>query len=279
MIFVHGGAGDLVPGEDPRPHVSGCLSAARAGAAVLSAGGSALDAVIAAVVALEDDPLFNAGTGSVLNLDGDVECDASVMTGELQAGAVGAVRGVKNPIRLARLVMEKTRHVLLVADGALRFAREQGVALVDPASMVTDRARSRWASPGTVGAVARDRRGHLAAATSTGGTSRKLPGRLGDTPLIGCGTYTHAGAGAASATGIGEAIIKSTLTRWAVDRLAGGQDPMETARAAVEQLPRAGGTGGIILVDAAGRPGFAFNTQRMSRAYIDPQGVENAGFD
>jgi len=278
MILVHGGAGDMLPDDDPQPHIDGCLAAARKGHAVLSAGGTALDAVIAAVMHLEDDPLFNAGTGSALNADGEVECDASLMTSELKAGAVGALKGIKNPIALARLVMERTKHVLLVADGALRFAKAQGITLVEPASMITDRARKRWSKTGTVGAVARDARGNLAAATSTGGTTKKLPGRIGDTPLIGCGTFA-AKTGAASATGIGEAIIKTTLTRWAVDRLGAGQDPMETARQAVAQLPAAGGDGGIILVDAQGRPGFAFNTRRMSRALITPQGVENGGFD
>lgn len=278
MILVHGGAGDLHPGDDPQPSIQGCLKAARLGHAVLAAGGSALDAVIAAVVALEDDPLFNAGTGSTLNADGEVECDASVMTGELHAGAVGAVKGIKNPVQLARRVMEQTKHVLLVADGAHRFARAQGFSFVDPASMITDRARARWQKAGTVGAVAHDAQGRLAAATSTGGTTRKLPGRLGDTPLIGWGTYASAGAGAASCTGIGEAIIKTTLARWAVDRL-GAADPMAVAREAVAQLPRAGGDGGIILVDAAGRPGYAFNTARMSRAEIDPQGRESGGYD
>lgn len=278
MILVHGGAGDMQPDDDPKPHIDGCLAAARAGHVVLARGGSALDAVIAAVVALEDDPLFNAGTGSTLNADGEVECDASVMTDELKAGAVGAVKGIKNPITLARLVMEKTRHVLLVSEGAVRFAQQHGVGLVDPASMITERARKKWSRAGTVGAVARDVQGRLAAATSTGGTTRKLPGRVGDTPLIGCGTYA-AKAGAASATGIGEAIIKTTLTRWAVDRLDGREDPMEVARQAVAQLPAAGGDGGIILVDAEGRPGFAFNTRRMSRAWIDPHGRESGGFD
>ena len=278
MILVHGGAGELAPDDDPQESIDGCLAAARAGHAVLQQGGSALDAVSAAVVALEDDPLFNAGYGSALNADGEVECDASVMTGELQAGAVGAIKGIKNPITLARLVMEQTKHVLLVADGAHRFARAQGMAFVDPASLITDRARKRWEKAGTVGAVAHDAQGRVAAATSTGGTTRKLPGRIGDTPLIGCGTYALAANGAASCTGIGEAIIKTTLARWAVDRL-GAPDPMEVARQAAAELPRAGGSGGIILVDARGRPGWGFNTARMTRASIDPQGRESAGYD
>jgi beta-aspartyl-peptidase (threonine type) len=277
MILVHGGAGDHHPGEDPQPAIDGCLAAARVGHAVLARGGSALDAVIVAVLALEDDPLFNAGTGSTLNADGEVECDASVMTGDLCAGAVGAVKGIKNPVALARLVMENTRHVLLVADGAHRFAKGQGMPFVDPQSMITDRARTRWQKAGTVGAVARDSQGRVAAATSTGGTTRKLPGRLGDTPLIGCGTYALDGAGAASCTGIGEAIIKTTLARWAVERL-GSAGPDEVARQAVAQLPRAGGDGGIILVDAKGRSGLAFNTQRMSHASIDTKGRETAGY-
>lgn len=278
MIIVHGGAGDLQPDDDPKSHLEGCLKAARAGHAVLVKGGSALDAVIAAVVALENDPLFNAGTGSALNADGEVECDASVMTDDLKAGAVAAVKGVANPIALARLVMEQTPHVLLVGDGAVRFARSRGVTLVDPTSMITERARKRWSRTGTVGAVARDTHGRLAAATSTGGTTGKLPGRVGDTPLIGCGTYA-AKAGAASATGLGEAIIKATLTRWAVDQLAAGQEAGHVAREAVARLPGAGGEGGLILLDAQGRVGCAFNTQRMSRAAIDPQGRESCGFD
>jgi beta-aspartyl-peptidase (threonine type) len=277
MILVHGGAGDLHPDDDPTPAIEGCRAAARRGHAVLEAGGTALDAVIAAVVALEDDPEFNAGTGSTLNADGEVECDASVMTANLECGAVGAVKGIKNPVKLARLVMEQTKHVLLVADGAHRFAKAQGITFVDPKSMITERALRRLARAGTVGAVARDRHGGLAAATSTGGTTKKLPGRLGDTPIIGCGTWCD-DAGAASCTGIGESIIKTTLGRWAVDRLRAGADPQQVARDAVACLPAAGGSGGIILVDAKGRPGYAFNTGRMARAWVGPDG-ESGGFD
>jgi beta-aspartyl-peptidase (threonine type) len=277
-IIVHGGCGVVTQQTRPLKE-AGTRRAVEAGLAALRDGGSALDAVEAAVKVLEDDPVFNAGTGSVLTLYGEVETDASVMTGDLKAGAVGALKGVRNPVLLARLVMDRTKHVLLVGDGAQRFAKEQGVTLVDPASLITERARKRWSRTGTVGAVARDARGRVAAATSTGGTSRKLPGRVGDTPLIGCGTYALDGAGAASCTGMGEAIIKTTLARWAVDRLAAGEDPTQAAQKAVAELPRAGGEGGIILVDSQGRPGFAFNTARMSRAQVDENGRESGGFD
>jgi beta-aspartyl-peptidase (threonine type) len=295
MIVVHGGAGKRNADDDGAEVQRGCLAAARLGHAVLERGGSALDAVIAAVTALEDDPLFNAGTGSALNADGEVEMDASVMTGELQAGAVAAIRAIKNPIRLARLVMERTTHVLLAADGAHRFAREQAVPFVDPTTLVTERALRRFhaastplhgaavdglvTSTGTVGAVACDKAGRVAAATSTGGTTGKMPGRVGDTPLIGCGTYADALGGACSCTGFGEAIIKVTLARSAVDGLRSGLDPMEVAKTAVATLERGGGDGGLILVDAKGRMGLAFNTQRMARAWVSPDGRFGSGFD
>ncbi len=280
-IIVHGGAGEVSPEDDPAACLSGCLSAARIGKKILDAGGSALDAVEAAVVALEDDPTFNAGLGSALNLRGDVETDASVMYAG-GAGAVGCLKDVKNPIRLARLVMEKTPHVLLVADGAREFAVEQGVMLLAPGSLVTAKALQKWKAKratghGTVGAVARDDAGQVAAATSTGGTMLKRPGRLGDTPLIGCGTYADDLLGACSCTGLGEAIIKSTLARHAVD-LCAGRSPNDVAAIAVKQLARFGADGGLILVDALGRVGFAFNSARMARAWVDGAGVEGSGF-
>lgn len=286
-IIVHGGAGDFSELDDGGRSIEGCLSAARAGHAVLARGGSALEAAIAAVVVLEDDPTFNAGLGSALNLRGEVEMDASVMRGEDGgAGAVACLKDVKNPIQLARLVMEKTPHVLLVAEGAREFAIEQGIPLLPPGALVTEGAKAKWKrllesrtpkGHGTVGAVARDARGHVAAATSTGGTMAKRPGRVGDTPLIGCGTYASDALGACSCTGLGEAIIKATLARQAVEQL-GPEEPTAVATRVVEDLKRFGGDGGLILVDRRGRVGFAFNTPRMARAWVDAEGHEGSGF-
>jgi beta-aspartyl-peptidase (threonine type) len=276
-IIVHGGAGDFGAEDDSGPCTAGCLNAARIGKRILDAGGSALDAVEAAVVCLEDDPTFNAGFGSALNLRGE----------DGGAGAVGCLTDVKNPIRLARLVMEKTPHVLLVSGGARDFAIEQGIALLPRGALVTPNAKLKWEKAlakrqakghGTVGAVARDDAGHVAAATSTGGTMLKRPGRVGDTPLIGCGTFADDALGACSCTGLGEAIIKSTLARHAVDLFAAGKIPSEVAAQAVKQLTRFGGDGGLILVDAKGRVGFAFNSARMARAWIGADGVEGSGF-
>jgi len=286
-IFVHGGAGDFGVESDPAPCLEGCLRAARLGHRVLASGGGALDAVIAAVATLEDDPTFNAGLGSALNVRGEVEADASVMRGEDGgAGAVGSLKDVKNPVQLARLVMERSPHVLLVADGAREFAIEQGVTLLADGALVTERVRLKWQrlleertpeGHGTVGAVARDAAGHVAAATSTGGTMLKRRGRVGDSALIGCGTYADDTRGACSCTGLGEAIIKATLARRAVD-LLGARQPNEVATEVVEQLRRFGGDGGLILVDAKGRLGCAFNSQRMARAWVDTEGREGCGF-
>ncbi len=287
-LLVHGGAGALAPDDRAEDCVKGCLAAARAGHAVLRQGGSAVDAVEAAVVVLEDDPLFNAGYGACLNADGEVELDASVMSGEsLGAGGVAVVKGIKNPIRLARAVMERTPHLLLAAEGAHRFAEESGIARCAPSSLITERARERHARElqkqwhpkgGTVGAVALDARGHVAAATSTGGTSGKRPGRVGDSPVIGAGTYADDAAGAASATGHGESILRATLTRFTVDALRAGAAPQAAAEAAMTELHRVKGSGGLILVDRTGRLAFAFNTARMARAWISADGVEGGGF-
>lgn len=290
-VAVHGGAGSLDP-DDPAardgsgaPRLAGVARAAETAWRILASGGSALDAVEAAVRLLEDDPVFNAGTGACLTAAGDVELDASIMDGEtLRCGAVAAVRDVKNPVVLARRVMERSSHVLLAGPGASAFAREMGLPPHDNALLVTPAQRARWerlrAEParrgrggGTVGAVARDGRGHLAAATSTGGTAMKLPGRVGDTPLIGAGTYADDTLGAVSCTGHGESIIKLTLARQTADLVGRGLGAAEAARTAIRILAeRVGGDGGLIVVGRDGAPGFAHNTPVMSRAWSGPDG-------
>jgi L-asparaginase / beta-aspartyl-peptidase len=288
-VIVHGGAGDVGEGDiDAEPGLAGCRAAARAGFEILRRGGCALDAVVAAVVCLEDDPLFNAGTGSALTLDGQVECDASLMRGDGGAGAVAAVRDVKNPIRLARLVMERTSHVLLTGTGAEELAAELGVERVAPGALVTPRMREKWRTAlasrsaprggGTVGCVACDADGHVAAATSTGGIMLKRRGRVGDSALIGAGTYADDLAGAASCTGAGEAFIKAVAAKHAVDLMAGGTSPTAAAREVLTQVRRYGGGGGLICVDARGRVGCWLDTPRMTRAWIDAYGHEGSGF-
>jgi beta-aspartyl-peptidase (threonine type) len=288
-LIVHGGAGDWSSEDgDGDALVAALGAAARAGFEILRAGGSALDAAVAAVVALEDDPRFNAGAGSALTVDGEVECDASVMCGDGRAGAVGALRGVKNPIRLARLVMEKTPHVLLVGEGAAAFAVECGLAPLAPGALVTERMREKWraaAAPaaaarsgGTVGCVARDTAGQVAAATSTGGMMLKRRGRVGDSAVIGAGTYADDGAGAVSCTGLGEAFIKAVAAKQVIEALRAGRSPTEAARELLPAVRRHGGAGGLICVDAAGRVGFAFDTPRMAHAWIEADGREGGGF-
>ena len=284
VVVVHGGAGKAAADDSPERAIRGCEAAAQAAYRMLAQGASALDAVEEAARLLEDDPVFNAGTGACLTADGEVELDAALMDGEgLRFGAVGAVRGVKNPIQLARLVMERTPHALLVADGALALAEQHGVARVDPQTLITPRARARYEAEkarrlapknGTIGAVAIDAQGRLAAATSTGGTSFKLKGRLGDTPLPGAGTYAAAQAGAASATGHGESILRVCLTHQACTAMRGGLSAQAAVEQAIEALGRIGGDGGLIAVDARGGFGVAFNTERMARAWV--AGPENA---
>jgi beta-aspartyl-peptidase (threonine type) len=294
-LIVHGGAW-AIPDAEVAPHIAGCQAALEAGWRVLAIGGSALDAVEAAVRLMEDDPTFDAGIGSVLNREGSVELDAAIMDGRsLNSGAVAAVRRVRNPITLARRVLESDT-ALLVAEGAERFAAAAGLPLCDPADLVVERERRRWeqlratgdyrtrdafvtATPqDTVGAVALDRRGDIAAATSTGGTTNKLPGRVGDSPLVGAGLYADNLTGGASSTGWGESIIKVLLARTATDLLAAGHAPMDAARAAVDRLARrVAGYGGCILLDRHGRVGYAFNTPRMAFAYRTDTGDEGAG--
>jgi beta-aspartyl-peptidase (threonine type) len=273
VIAVHGGAGR----EDPSTREArraGVARAAEAGWAVLARGGPALDAVIAATVVLEDDPHFNAGLGSVLTEDGTVEEDAAVMAGEtLAAGAVGAVSGVPNPVRLARAVLDDGREVLLVGAPAVALARRHGLPVIEPEVLITAEARRRWQerrpAPGdTVGAVARDRHGHVAAATSTGGLAGKRSGRVGDSAIIGAGTYADDRLGAASATGPGEAIIRLGLVRVALEHTGRGEDPARAAEAALADLQRRlGVAAGVILLDPAGRLGIAHTTEAMVAAW------------
>lgn len=277
VIVVHGGAGQI-PEDDGAERQQGCEEAVLVGWHCLRQGGTALDAAEEAVAFLEDHPLFNAGRGSVLNAAGDVETDASLMEGRtLQAGAVGAVRNVRNPIRLARRVLEDGQHVLLVGEGAVQFARGVGIEACRPEELVTDRQRARWKAMqetnlGTVGAVAVDGAGSVAAATSTGGLLGKRPGRVGDSAVIGSGTYADQRLGASSATGDGEAIIRVVLAKTAVDLLMGDRHPMDAARMAIAILGErgeGGGEGGIILVDPTGQVGYAYNAPFMSCAFID----------
>jgi beta-aspartyl-peptidase (threonine type) len=278
LIIVHGGAGGVLE-DDLEQRREGCRGAAAAGWQWLLRGGSALDAVEEAVAFLEDHPLFNAGRGSVLNAAGEVEMDASLMEGRLlKGGAVGAVRNIRNPIRLARRVLEDGRHILLVGEGAVQFACDAGIPACGPAELVTEWQRARWAAGretgvGTVGAVALDRAGDVAAATSTGGLLGKRPGRVGDSALIGAGTYADRRLGAASATGHGEAIVRVVLAKTAVDLLIGGRHPRDAARKAMAILGRQGrGEGGIILVDRRGRVGHAHNAPYMACALMDAAG-------
>ncbi len=271
--MVHGGAGTIAAERD-EPLRAGCAQAAAVGAALLEAGGSAADGVVAAVEVLEENPEFNAGHGAVLNRAGEIEVDACLMSGERAIGAVAAVPWFRHPIRLARLVLEDGEHVLLCGRGALAFAREHGIEPDSPEEMITARARARFADLGdtrgdTVGACARDQDGRLAAATSTGGTARKRPGRVGDAPLAGAGTWADGSLGAVSATGDGEAIIRTLASRRAVEFLALGHPPFVAAEAAVEEIAGVGrGQGGLILVDRQGRIGRACNAQAMPWASV-----------
>jgi isoaspartyl peptidase/L-asparaginase-like protein (Ntn-hydrolase superfamily) len=287
-LALHGGAGALRPdrfaaGEEAalRRALAECLDEARA---ALAAGAAALDVVVRAVTRLEDDPGFNAGRGSALTSDGRVEMDASLMDGRTRAaGAVACVTRVANPIAAARLVMERTPHVLLVGEAADRFALAHAAREADPGSLVTDARRAELArlregraavAPGgTVGAVARDARGHLAAATSTGGMTGQLPGRVGDSASIGAGTWADDATCAVSGTGHGEAFVRCALAHEidALVRLRGLAlgDACDAALARVSEL---GSRGGCIAVGREGGPVLRFDTEGMLRAWLDPAG-------
>jgi L-asparaginase / beta-aspartyl-peptidase len=296
-LIVHGGAWDI-PDEAVAACNEGCRNALAAGWRILSSGGSAIEAVEAAVIVLEDDPVFDAGYGSHLNADGEVECDAIVMDGAtLRAGAAAGLHRVKNPIRLARKILEACPHMMLVAEGAERFAQHSGLSLCKPEELVSEAewqaylrcskdehaaVHHRGHQQGTVGAVAMDREGRLFAATSTGGTCCKLPGRVGDSPLIGCGCYADAEAGGVSCTGYGEAIMKIVMAKTAVDFLrrdsSNGQNAAAVAQQAAQDAvhllaDRGKGTGGLILLDRSGTPAFRFNTPCMAYGYVNPDGT------
>jgi len=284
-MIVHGGAW-AIPDDAVAGHRHGVEAALAAGWAVLAGSGSALDAVETAIRVMEDDPTFDAGTGAMLNRDGEVELDAMLMRGEdLAAGAVAAVRRIRNPIALARRLLEQGEHVFLVGAGVNRFAAEEGISEVDEGSLLVGRERWRWEEMragrglsareifegplGTVGAVARDAAGRLAAGTSTGGTPGKYPGRVGDSPVLGAGCYCDDLAGGASATGYGESILRATFCRDAVRLLEEGVAPDRAAHDAVARLKRRfSGRGGIVLIDRQGRIGHAYNTPRMAVASV-----------
>ena len=270
MLVVHGGAGAAARDAGCE---QGIQSAIEAGWAILRAGGSALDAVETAVAGMEDDPVFNAGYGSCLTSDGRLQMDALIMEGAtLRAGAVACVERVRNPIRLARRILETSPHVLFAGPGADRLAEALGLELCANEALITDRARQRLQLAGdTVGAVALDAAGNLAAATSTGGMTGKPPGRVGDSPLIGCGCYADNDSGAVSTTGWGEGIMRTVLGKWAVDRLVAGHEPRQAAEQAIAYLQRrVNGSGGLILLDRQGHYGAAWNTAAMPWAASAP---------
>ncbi len=295
-LVIHGGAGiardELTPEKETVCRTT-LNEALRAGHKILLDGGASLEAVQAAIVVLEDSPLFNAGRGSALTSAGTVEMDASIMDGgKPGAGAVAGVRGVRNPIRLARFVMERTPHVLLAGAGAEDFARECALPF-EPADYFitpeqTEKLRKATVKPsaragvddltmliGTVGAVALDRHGHLAAGTSTGGLTNKRPGRVGDSPLIGAGNFAEDGVCAVSCTGHGESFIRSVAAYDVAARMKyAGRDLATAAREVIhEKLPKLGGKGGLIAVDASGNITTPFNTPGMFRGWIKADGT------
>lgn len=299
-IVVHGGAGEWRP-ERRSAGIVGVKEAASSGFSVLDRDGNALDAVECAVMSMEDNAVFNAGSGSSLSLDKRVEMEASIMDGKtLSAGATALISDVKNPIHLARIVMENTDHILIVGKGAEELAR---VFKLERSNPITTLREKYWhelknklaedeldympklsgllkSHPSlfdldTVGAVAVDNEGNVAAATSTGGISLKIPGRLGDSPLIGCGNYADNEAGACSATGIGEIAIRLVLAKSSCDLIRTGQTPQKAVENSIKQVNRRidnlANQMGLIAIDSEGRVGAAHNSQHMCWAYRKPQ--------
>jgi beta-aspartyl-peptidase (threonine type) len=291
-MVIHGGAGTIersqMTAENEEAHRAGLEQSLKAGYEVLERGGSSLDAVEAAIHVLEDNPLFNAGKGAVFTHEGTNELDASIMDGKtLKAGAVAGLKHIRNPISLARLVMEKSPHVMLAGDGAEAFAKKMGVTLVDQKYFYTD---ERWqelqkklkTTPaplsdkdrhGTVGAVALDNAGNLAAGTSTGGTTNKEFGRIGDSPIIGAGTYANNHTCAVSCTGDGEYFIRSLVAHDVSAMMEyKGMPVKDAAQAAIDKVGKLGGTGGLIAVDKEGNFAMPFNTSGMYRGKVGPDG-------
>ena len=273
-LIVHGGAWD-VSSELEEQCRQGIERAADRGWSVLKTGGTAIDACEQAIVELEEETVFDAGIGSHLNRDGKAQLDAIIMDGRtLKSGAVACVEHIRNPIQLARFVLDKSDHMLLTGYGAEQFASELGLSLCDssifsiPAEIQRWSQRSSEARLGTVGAVALDQSGNLAAGTSTGGTFFKHPGRIGDSPLVGCGCYADNEAAAVSATGHGESVMKIVMSKLANDLVSAGHSPQEAADGAVAILRRrTTGRGGLIVLDRQGRVGAAFSTNNLVRAY------------
>jgi beta-aspartyl-peptidase (threonine type) len=286
VLVIHGGAWAM-PDDMVDAHIRGVNHALAAGWHVLDRGGSALDAVEEAVVIMEDDETFDAGRGSFLNRDGKVQLDALIMDGAtLRAGGVGCVERLRNPVRAARKILGESPHVYFVGQGAEQFATEHGIPLCNNEDLVLPREierlrqyQSEIAQPGndlfaptishdTVGAIALDRNGNIAAATSTGGTLNKAPGRLGDSSLIGCGCYANNESAAVSTTGWGEPIMKLVLAKWTADRISAGNLPEWSAQEAMNYLKqRLNGHGGIIVLNPQGHIGIAHNTPQMAWAY------------
>lgn len=295
-LAIHGGAGTITPAlmtpEKERLYRSGLQAALEAGERVLQAGGQALDAVVAAVQSLEDNPLFNAGRGAVFTHEGTHEMDAALMRGDtLEAGAVAGVRGVRNPIALARAIMERSGHVMLAGEGAAQFARTAGITFEDERYFHDDFRHQQWMEVkdtdsyqldhskgdekkfGTVGAVARDAQGNLAAATSTGGMTNKRWGRIGDSPVIGAGTYANNSTCAISCTGHGEYFIRAVVAYdiSCLMQYAGLSLEDACKKVVNDKLVAFGGEGGLIAVDSAGNVCMPFNSEGMYRGQATPE--------
>lgn len=288
-LIVHGGAWDMADGV-VEAHRQGCAKALSIGWSLLQSGISAVETVENVVQYLENDGTFDAGSGAHLNEVGEIELDASIMDGKtLRCGAVAAVSRVKNPISLARKVMDESEHILLVGYGAEKFAVDHGIRLCSTGDLISEREKKYWEEtknvkrPGryafgkkasdTVGAVAMDKNGDVCVGTSTGGTFKKHPGRVGDSPLIGCGSYADNSVGGVSTSGWGEAMIKVVMAKTVIDILdMNGGDPQAAAESGIEILRRkVDGNGGVIGLNRFGKPGVAFNTPRMARAYINSE--------